>query len=128
MTTPQSCYFLGKNNCPQRISTPCFKTMLHELFKSTVERKAGRGTKTHKMCTERKIISFLFLEIQKKKNATKFYKIINKCDWTNITKKTEIHMYIQQQISCPLLIFFLNLHPSYLCSQTESVSLPSLIN
>ena len=92
MTTPQS-YFPGKNNFSQWILTPCYETTLHELLKSTFKEKHECGTKTPEMRTERKILSFWYLKIKKKK--AKFYKIINKCDWTNLTRKNKnIYIYI----------------------------------
>ena len=65
MTTLQSYYFLGKNDSPQWIPTPCFETTLHELLKGIFKEKHDYGTKTSKMCTERKIISFRYLKIPK---------------------------------------------------------------
>ena len=65
MTAPQNYYFLGKNNSPQWIPAPCFETTSHELLKSTLKEKYDCGTKTSKICTEQKVLSFWHLKISK---------------------------------------------------------------
>ena len=66
MTTPQSCYFLGKNNFPQWIPTLCFETTLHELLKSTFKEKHDCGTNMSKVGTDRKLSPFGTWKFQKK--------------------------------------------------------------
>ena len=124
MTTLQSYYFRGKNSSPQWIPTPCFKATLHELLKSTFKEKHDRKTKTSKMCTERKILSCWYLKIPK--NAKSFNKIINKCDWTNLTRKKYEYIYAIDKL--PSVDFFPKFASFLSLSQTESASLPSLIN
>ena len=112
MTAPQSYYLLGKNNSPQWIPIPSFETTLHELLKSTFKEKHGCGTKTSKMCIERKILSCWYLKIPK--NAKFYNKIMNKCDWTNLPRKN-INIYVYTTIDKLASVdFSLNLYPSYL--------------
>ena len=42
-----------------------FETTLHKLLKSTFKEKHDLRTKTSKMSTERKIVSFWYLKFQK---------------------------------------------------------------
>ena len=95
MTIPQYYYFLGKNNSPQWIPTPCFETKLHEQLKSTFKEKHDCETKTSKMYTERNILSLLLENPPPSKKKKIHRKIINKGDWTNLTIKN-LNMYIQQ--------------------------------
>ena len=66
MTTPQNYYFQGKNDSPQWIQTPCYKTTLQELLKSTFKEKHDCGTKRSKICIEQEILFFWNLKISKK--------------------------------------------------------------
>ena len=128
MTTPQSYYFLGKNNSPQWILIPCFKTTFHELLKSTLK-KHDYGTKLGYLrcaCWAKNVL--LLVPENSKTNVTFYKKRIYKCDWTNLTRKNiNIHVYTIIG-KLPSLVFFPKFASFSSLSQTESASLPSLIN
>ena len=113
--------FPREKNSPQRIPTPCFETTLHEVLKSTF--KHDCGTKTSKMCSERKIISFWYLKIPKK---CKILQQNNKWDWTNLTRKNK-NIYVYTTIGKLPSVDFSPKFASLSLPQTESASVPSLI-
>ena len=123
MTTPLSYYFPGKNNSPRWIPTPCFDRPLHEV-KSRFKENMTVGLEHPTCVLSKKLSPFGTWKFQKK---SKFYnKIINKCDWTTLSRRN-INIYVSA-IEKLLSVDFSIKFASFLSlSQTKSVSLPSLI-
>ena len=127
MTTPQKRNLLSqkKSNSPQWILTPWFQTTLHNCSIIHSKKKITVGLKHLRYVLSEKLSPFGTWKFQ---NNAKFYnKIINKCDWTNLTRKN-INIYVYTTIDKLPSVDFFPKFASLSLSQTGITSLPSLIN